>query len=71
MVFRCIIFESRRLACRFTNDEVSTLVHFELTAVACAVLLTEPLNFFALCAGETCHANSTATQHRAQIFLNG
>lgn len=61
---------SRCLACWFTNDEVSRLVHFELTSIVCTVLLTEPLYFFALCAGETCHANSATTQHRAQILLN-
>lgn len=56
--------------CRFTDDEVSTLIHFELACIVGSVLLTEPLHLFTLCAGETCHAHSATTQYRAQIFLN-
>lgn len=50
---------------------MSALVHFELAGVVGSVLFTEPLHFFTLCAGEACHTNSTATQDRAQIVLNG
>lgn len=63
-------WNSQCLTCWFANDEVSTLVHFELTGIVRSVLLTEPLHFFTFCAGETCHAHSATTQHRAQIFLN-
>lgn len=60
-----------RLACWFTNDEVCTLVHFELTGVGGSVLLTESLHFFTLRAGEAGHTNSAATQHGAQVVLHG
>lgn len=56
--------------CWFTNNEMCTLVHFELPCVAGTMLLTEPLHLFPLCAGEAGHTNSTATQHRAQIVLD-
>lgn len=63
-------FISQCLACGFTDDQVSTLIHFELAGVGRSVLLTEPLHFFTLCAGQTRHTNSTALQHRAQVLLN-
>lgn len=47
-----------------------TLIHFELPCVAGTMLFTEPLNLFALCAGQACHTNCAATQHGAQIILN-
>lgn len=60
----------RWLTCWLTNDEVCTLVHFELTSVVGSMLITESLHLFTFCAGEACHTNSAATQHRAQIVLN-
>lgn len=47
------------------------LIHFELTGVLGSVLITEPLHLFALCAREAGHTNSAATQHWAQMVLDG